>query len=145
MLDGIRTPLGKIEIYIDGVLTNYEFEPYRGRARSLQEQPVAASYRIIISGHDWHTVHRMIVLEDNRIANDGATGERYLYAEFVKGNIVVTIGAGDEIPGFDTNRTRYGVEYIRKESIEEAMFGVAWAEDYEGSNDIRTQLATDLY
>lgn len=145
MLDGIHTPLGKIEIYVDGVLKNYEFESHQGTARVLQEHPVAASYRIIISGHDWHTVRCVIVLEDDTIPNDGATGERYLYAEFVKDNIAVTIGAGDEIPDFETNRTRYGVEYIRKGSIEEVMFGVAWTEDYESPNDIRTQLATDLY
>lgn len=145
MLGGIRTPLGRIEIYIDDVLTNYEFQSYQGTARSLQEHPVAASYRIIISGHDWHTVRCVLALEDDTIPNDGATGERYMYAEFVKDNIAVTIGAGDEITGFDTNHTRYGIEYIRKESIEDVMFGVAWAEDYEGPNDIRTQLATDLY
>ena len=69
----------------------------------------------------------------------------YLYSEFVKDNIVLTIGASDENPAFDTNRIQYGMEYVRKAPIDKVMFGVAWATDYEGQFDIRTQLATDLY
>ena len=68
-----------------------------------------------------------------------------MYSEFVKDNIVLTIGASDENPAFDTNRIQYGMEYVRKAPIDKVMFGVAWATDYEGQFDIRTQLATDLY
>ena len=68
-----------------------------------------------------------------------------MYSEFVKGNIVLTIGAGDESPAFDTRRIPFGIEHIRRTPIDRVMFGIAWATDYEGQFDIRTQLATDLY
>ena len=60
-------------------------------------------------------------------------------------HIVLTIGAGDEHPAFETTWIRNGVEYIRKSAVDEVRFGIAWATDYEGIDDIRTELATDLY
>ena len=68
-----------------------------------------------------------------------------MYSEFVKDNIVLTIGAEDENPAFGTNRITYGVEYVRKIPVDKVVFGIAWATDYEGQFDIRTQLATDFY
>ena len=99
----------------------------------------------IVSSKEWQTIRCVVSLCDTEIPNEGATGERYLYSEFIKDNIVLTIGAGDENPAFDTNRIPYGVEYVRKVPVDKVVFGVAWATDYEGQFDIRTQLATDLY
>ncbi len=141
----ILTPLGEIQIYIDNVRSDYEVEPYNCNTRSVCEKPLTGSYRIIVSAKEWQTIRCVVSLCDTEIPNEGASGERYLYSEFVKGNIVLTIGAGDENPAFDTNRVPYGVEYVRKTPIDKVMFGVAWATDYEGQFDIRTQLATDLY
>ena len=145
MKKGILTPLGEIQIYIDNVRSDYEVEPYICNIRSVREKPPAGSYRIIVSAKEWQTIRCVVSLCDTEIPNEGATGERYLYSEFIKDNIVLTIGAGDENPAFDTNRVPYGVEYVRKAPIDKVMFGVAWATDYEGEYDIRTQLASDLY
>ena len=145
MKKGILTPLGEIQIYIDNVRSDYEVEPYICNIRSVREKPPAGSCRIIVSAKEWQTIRCVVSLCDTEIPNEGATGERYLYSEFVKDNIVLTIGAGDENSAFDTNRVPYGVEYVRKAPIDKVMFGVAWATDYEGEFDIRTQLASDLY
>lgn len=145
MKKGIVTPLGEIQIFIDNIRSDYEVEPYNCNVCSVREKPLAGSYRIIVSAKEWQTVRCVVSLYDSEIPNDGASGERYLYSEFVKGNIVLTIGAGDENLAFDTNRVSYGVEYVRKAHIDKVMFGVAWATDYEGEDDIRTQLASDLY
>lgn len=142
---GILTPLGEIQIYIDNVRADYVYQAYCKNIKPLQEQPLACCYQITISKKDWQTIRCVVSLCDTDIPNSGASGERYLYAEFAKGNIVLTIGAGDEQPAFDTNRIRYGVEYLRKAPIDHVMFGIAWATDYQGDFDIRTQLATDLY
>ena len=142
---GILTPLGEIHIYIDNVRSDYEVEPYNCNIRLVREKPVAGSYRIIVSAKEWQTIRCVVSLCDTEIPNEGASGERYLYSEFVKNNIVLTIGAGDENSAFDTNRVPYGVEYVRNAPIDKVMFGVAWATDYEGQFDIRTQLASDLY
>ena len=139
------TPLGEIQIYIGGICLDYEYETYSKEIRSLQERPVDGSYRIVIPKNDWKTVRCVVSLYDTEIPNNGDSGERYLCSEFVKDNVILTIGAGDEHPAFDTNRIRYGMEYVRKAPIDQVMFGVAWATDYESPFDIRTQLATDLY
>lgn len=145
MKRGIVTPLGEIHIYIDGIRTDYEYEQNCCGILALQQRPVAGSYRIVISKKDWKTIRCVVSLCNQEIPNDGASGERYLYSEFVKDNIVLTIGAGDEQTAFETNRIRYGMEYVRKTTADYVVFGVAWATDYEGRYDIRTQLATDLY
>lgn len=145
MEKGIITPLGEIQIYIDNIRFDYEYKPHYKNIKSLQERPLAGCYQIVVSKQDWQTISCVVSLYDSEIPNDGASGERYLYSEFVKDNIVLTIGAGDENPTFDTKRIRYGVEYVRNAPIKSVMFGIAWATDYEGQFDIRTQLATDLY
>jgi len=145
MKKGIVTPLGEIQIYIDNIRADYEYEQYSKNNQSLQERPLAGCYQIVISKEEWQTIRCIVSLLDMEIPNEGASGERYLYSEFIKDNIVLTIGAGDENPAFDTNRISYGVEYVRKSQIEKVIFGIAWATDYGGQSDIRTQLATDLY
>lgn len=141
----ILTPLGEIQVYIDGVRSEYEYAWNHCDVPSVKEKPLAGSYRIMVSKKDWQTVHCVVAPVDAEIPNDGASGERYLYSEFVKDNVVLTIGAGDDHEAFDTQRLRYGVGYVRKKPVETVMFGVAWATDHQGQFDIRTQLATDLY
>ncbi len=142
---GIKTPLGEIHIYIDGVRSDYEFEPYNCNIRSVSAKPPAGCYKIVVTSNDWHTIRCVVSLNDTDLPNNASSGQRYLCSEFIKENIVLTIGAGDENIAFDSNRLRYGIEYVRKAPIDKVMFGVAWATDYEGQYDIRTQLATDLY
>ncbi len=145
MKNSMITPLGEIQVYIDGVLSAYEVEPSVCAVRAVRNRPVAGSYRITVSADDWQTIRCVVSLHDPKIPNTGASGQRYLYAEFAKDTTVLTIGAGDEQTSFTTNRLRYGVEYVRRTPMDTVMFGVAWATDYEGQFDIRTQLATDLY
>ena len=141
----LLTPLGEIQIYIDDICSDYEYEKYCKNIRSLQERPVDGSYRIIIAKKDWKTIRCVVSLYDTEIPNIGDSGERYMCSEFVNNNIILTIGAGDDNPAFDTNRIRYGMEYVYKSPIDKVMFGIAWATDYESPFDTRTQLATDLY
>ena len=141
----LMTPLGEIHIFIDGICSNYEYERYNKNIRSLHERPVDGSFQIIINQKDWETVRCVVSLFDPDIPNEGDSGERYLCSEYVKDNIILTIGAGDDIPEFDTYRIRYGIEYVRKAPVQKVMFGVAWRTDFESHDDIRTQLATDLY
>ena len=145
MGNGILTPFGEIQIIIDNVRSDYEFEPYRCSVRSVQDRPLAGSYQITVFKKDWETVQCVLVPSIEGVANIGASGERYLYAEFAVDNMVLTIGAEDDNAAFITNRLRYGVAYVRTQPIHEVTFRVAWATDYEGQFDIRTQLATDNY
>ena len=125
--------------------SDYQYEPHCPNVRSLQDRPVAGSFRIIVSKNGWQTIRCVVSFRCAEPPNTGASGERYLYSEFVKDNIALTIGAEDGNPSFDTNRICYGMEYIRKTPIDMVSFGIAWATDYEGPSDIRTQLAADLF
>jgi len=145
MKKGIITPLGEIQIFIDNIRSDFEAEPYICNVRSVRAKPPEGCYRITVSAKEWQTIRCVLDLCDTEMVNYGEGGQRYFCSEFVKDNIVLTIGAGDEIEAFDTNRIQYGMEYVRKAPAEKVMFGVAWATDYEGEYDIRTQLATDLY
>ena len=64
-------------------------------------------------------------------------------AEFISDSIILTIGAEDENPAFETVRTECGMEYRIHEATAEVVFGIAWAIDYEGSSDCRTWFAAD--
>ena len=141
----ILTPLGEIQIYIDNIRSDYEHQQHRKNIKSLLERPLAGCYQIVISKKDWQTIRCVVSFYDAELPNEGASGERYLYSEFVKDNIVLTIGAEDDNTAFDTKRIPCGVEYVRRTPIDKVMFGIAWATDYEGQFDIRTQLATDWY
>ena len=141
----LLTPLGEIQVYIDNVCSDYVYEKHCRNIRSLREHPVAGSYRIVVSAKCWKSIRCIVSLDDTEILNNGDSGERYLCSEFVKDNVVLTIGAGDDNPAFDAKQIRYGMEYICKDPVDKVMFGVAWATDYESPYDIRTQLATDLY
>ena len=141
----LLTPLGEIQIYIDGTCCDYEYERYCKDTRALRERPVDGSYRIIISKTDWNTIRCVVSLYDAEIYSNVDSGERYLCSTFVKGNTILTIGAGDDHPAFDAKQIRCGMEYVRKAPVDKVLFGIAWTTDYEGPFDIRTQLATDLY
>ena len=145
MEKGILTPLGEIQIYIDNIRSDYQVEPYICNVRLVRAKPPEGCYRIIVSAKEWHTIRCVLAFCDTETINYGVGGQRYFCSEFVKDNVVLTIGAGDEIEAFDTNQIQYGMEYVCKALINKVMFGVAWATDYEGEDDIRTQLATDLY
>ena len=145
MKTGLVTPLGEIHVYINNVRSDYDYEPHFSNIRSLLEQPVAGSYRIVISEKDWRTVRCVVALSDTELQNEGSTGERFFCSKFTKNNIALTIGAGDDIAEFETNQLRYGMEYIRRQPVGRVFFGVAWSVDHEGPDDIRTELAADIY
>lgn len=141
----ILTPLGEIYVYVDGREYEYVWEPHVCTVRSVREKPPAGCFRITVPVQQWERICCVAALTEETLPNTPSGGQRYVCAEFVKGRTVLTIGGGDEIPGMETRVLRCGVEYLRRGPVDRVMFGVAWAEDYEGIYDIRTQLAADLY
>jgi len=84
-----------------------------------------------------------VELKDTAIRNTGASGQNYADAEFVSSTTLLTIGAEDENPAFETIRTKLGMEYRIRGSVSEVVFGIAWATDYKGLSDCRTWYAAD--
>ena len=49
----------------------------------------------------------------------------------------------DENPAFESEQVKNGMEYHIVNKIDEVVFGVAWAIDYEGIDDVRVWFAAD--
>ena len=137
------TPLGKIKIYVDGIPADYQAIEYAFDRPPCKEQPVAGCYRIEVSVQGRRNISCVAELECSEIPNTGGSGESYLNAEFVKDNLILTIGMEDDNPAFTSVRTEYGLECYLLKPMESIKFGIAWATDYEGSYDVRTWYAAD--
>ena len=143
MQKNISTPLGEIQVYADGLAADFEMVPYPCMVRSVQSHPPEGCFRVSVPAKGRRIIQCVVALNDGEIPNTGSSGERYLYAEFIRENVILTIGAGDEVAEFQTNRLEHGMEYVLNHPIDEVVFGVSWATDYEGACDIRTCLAAD--
>lgn len=82
-------------------------------------------------------------LENESIDESGSSGERYLCREFCDGSIMLAIGTEDENLEFEAKRVKNGMAYHINGKAEEVVFGIAWATDYEGTDDVRVWFAAD--
>lgn len=137
------TPLGVISIYADGVPADFEASEYLFDRHPCKEKPIAGCYRIEVDARGRSTVSCTIELYDQSLKNTGDSGQDYLNAEFISGNSILTIGMEDDNPAFESIRTRYGLQCNILQPIKKVVFGIAWATDYEGSDDVRTWYAAD--
>ena len=139
----LLTPFGQIKIFADGVPQDYEAIIHTYDSGPVKGHPIAGCYRIRISAEGHRSIRCEVELEDASICNTGASGQNYADAEFISGTTILTIGAEDENPAFETVRTRQGMEYRIHGAVAEVVFGIAWATDYEGLSDCRTWYAAD--
>ena len=137
------TPFGPIKVFADGAELDYEATLFTYDRPPVKGHPIAGCYRICVPVGTHRSIRCEITLEGSSIRNTGASGERYADAEFISGNTILTIGAEDENPDFETVRTEQGMEYRIYGSVAEVVFGVAWADDYDGPSDCRTWYAAD--
>lgn len=139
----LTTPLGQIKVYADDVTLDYEAVSHSFDRGPVKGHPIAGCYRIHIPVESYRTIRCEIELTDVSIRDTGASGERYMDAEFISGATILTIGAEDENPAFETVRTEHGMEYRILRAVTEVVFGVAWTTDYAGNSDVRTWFAAD--
>jgi len=136
------TPLGKIIISIDGKPTEYTAVPFIYKRPPVSLQPIDGCFRIRIDAKNATSVSCTIELNNPDITNTGASGERYLNAEFISQNTVLHIGMEDENPNYDSVRLANGLEYRINGEVDEVVFGIAWATDHH-EYDLRTWFAAD--
>lgn len=139
----ILTPLGKIKVHTDDAVFEYAVIIHTYNREPVKGHPIDGCYRIRIPVDFRRSIRCEVELIDAAIQNTGASGERYTDAEFIYGTLILTIGAEDENPAFETVRIKRGVEYRIHGPIAEVVFGIAWATDYEGPSDCRTWYAAD--
>ena len=63
--------------------------------------------------------------------------------EFEYETTMLAIGVEDENPAFEIERLENGMEYRINTRVDEVVFGIAWATDYEGTYDVRVWFAAD--
>ena len=139
----LQTPFGKINILVDGVATNYEARPFEYIKPPVKDKPIAGCYRVHIPVENYRSIQCVLNLESEKVDVSGSSGERYLCREFVDGNIMLAIGIEDENPAFESGRVKNGMEYRIADGVKEVVFGIAWATDYEGTDDVRVWFAAD--
>lgn len=139
----LTTPFGEIKVYIDGAPIDYEATVHYYDRPPVKGHPIAGCYRIHVPVGEHRSIRCEVDQNDSNIVNTGASGERYMDAEFISDSLILTIGAEDENPVFETVRTEQGMEYRIRGSVAEVVFGIAWATDYKGPSDCRTWYAAD--
>lgn len=139
----LDTPLGELQVYADGVPVDCKIEPCQCMIRSVQANPPDGCFRVSVPAKERTVIQCVVAFDGEEIPNSGSSGERYLCAEFIRENVILTIGAGDEMAEFQTNRIPFGMEYVLKQPLDDVVFGISWATDYDGICDIRTYLAAD--
>ena len=139
----LETPFGKINIIVDGVVANFEAEPFDYIKPPVKDKPVAGCYRIHIPVENHRSIQCVLNLEEKNIDVSGSSGECYLCREFCAGTTMLAIGIEDENPAVESVRVENGMEYRIGEKVDEVVFGIAWATDYAGIDDVRVWFAAD--
>lgn len=139
----LLTPFGPIHIFSDAVAVDYEAVKHPFCRPPVKDHPIAGCYRIHVPAAECRSIRCEVELNNVSINNTGSSGERYADAEFVSGKTILTIGAEDENPTFETVHTEHGLECRIREVVAEVVFGIAWATNYEGASDCRTWYAAD--
>lgn len=134
----LTTPLGKIKVYADGVCIDYEATAFDFDRPPCKDKPIAGCYRIEIYAQEQKSISCVVEPVGLEIRNTGDSGENYLNSEFIKGGTVLTIGMEDENPAFESVRIDNGLQCRLLKPVDKVVFGIAWATDYEGDDDVRT-------
>ena len=139
----LQTPFGKINILVDGVAIPYEAIPFDYINPPVKDKPIAGCYRIYILVESYHFIQCILELENENIDVSGSSEECYMCKEFEYSTTMLAIGGEDENPAFESEQIKNGMEYRIINKVDEVVFGIAWAIDYEGIDDVRVWFAAD--
>ena len=78
----LETPLGKINILVDGVAIHYDARPFDYIKPPVKDYPIAGCYRIHIPGKNYCSVQCILELENEKVEASSSSGERYVCKEF---------------------------------------------------------------
>ena len=138
----LTSPLGNIKVYVDGACVDYKANKYSFDCHSCKDRPIDACYRIEINTHGKSDIACVVELTE-LIPNTGSSGENYIDAKFVKDDTILTIGMEDDNPAYESVRIKNGLQYRLIKPVDKVVFGIAWATDYGGADDVRTWFAAD--
>ncbi len=139
----LSTPFGNIKVFADGTEIEYEAKWFEYIKPPVKDKPLAGCYRIHIPVKNYCSIRCVLELENESVDVSGSSGERYLCREFCDGSVMLAIGVEDENPEFEAKRVKNGMEYHINGKVEKVAFGIAWATDYVGKDDVRVWFAAD--
>ena len=139
----LETPFGKVNIIVDGVAIHYEAKPFDFIKPPVKDRPIAGCYRIHIPAEEHRSIQCVLELENEKIEVSSSSGQFYVCKEFEYETTMLAIGVEDENPAFEVERLENGMGYRINSPVEEVVFGIAWATDYEGIDDVRVWFAAD--
>ena len=139
----LNTPFGMVKILADDMEIEYEAKWFEYIKPPVKDKPLEGCYRLYIPVKNYCSIRCVLELENESVDVSGSSGERYLCREFCDGFAMLAIGAEDENPAFKVERVKSGMAYHINGKAEEVVFGIAWATDYEGIEDVRVWFAAD--
>lgn len=139
----LSTPLGNIRVFLEDAEIEYEAEWFEYVKSPVKDKLIAGCFRIHIPVTNDCFVKCVLDLENEKVMVSGSSGERYLCREFYDRTVMLAIGAEDENSEFEAERVKNGMKYHINGKVEEVVFGIAWATDYEGTEDVRVWFAAD--
>lgn len=139
----LETPFGKLRILADGRSAAYEAVPHHFDRPPVLDAPIAGCFRIAVPAERAAVICCVVETADPDIRFEGSSGEGYLAAECARNDLILTIGMEDDHPSFTPEVIRNGIRCTVHEPLSCVIFGVAWADDYQGASDVRTWYAAD--
>ena len=130
----LRTPLGDLRILVNG-----ESVPFTPEVHPTA-WPVAGCYRVRLRGRKGQELS--CSLENAGLAGMGSSGEGYQAMDFIRGSQSLTIGTETDREDRLVWTAPDGIT-LRLLKDGEVVFGIAWAEDHRGGDDVRTWFAAD--
>jgi len=142
----LRTPIGTVDVLINGKSYNYKIRKLRNRDRTFT---VDGRYMIIVGISNDQDIVVECKLTD--FTGDDAkgsieSGARLALTSFYRDNIKLSIGVEDEISGVQCSYIDYGIEVaLSKEAcLQLVVFGIAWITMNDAEKeDIYTWFAAD--
>ena len=139
----LKTPFGTIKVFADDTEIEYEAKCFEYIKPPVKDKPLAGCYRIYIPVKNYCSIRCVLEIENESVDESGSSGERYLCREFCDGSVMLAIGAEDENPAFEVECEKNSMEYHISGKVEKVTFGIAWATDYAGKDDVRVWFAAD--
>ena len=142
------TPLGELEVLVDGKPYPYTAIPYTYTKPPVEDQPIDGCFRLFIPVTNCsEIICRLNSSVDGIEEGIEAGGEGFECNSFQKNNVELVLGMEDDysaqFPRFVSERIFNGVKYSNFNECDEVVFGIAWTNDYFGDDDCRCWYAAD--
>lgn len=142
----LNTPLGEIEIYIDGIAVAYKEHPL-SFDRTCPD--LSGRYKIVIDFVPDGAQHCIACLIKPHIPSDRdcvESGERLECKGFYSETAKVSIGMeGDIEYDYDNGYLDNGVQYVilPLTKTQRYVFGIAWIENFDEAREVQTWFGAD--